>query len=201
MRWIYLVRHCEYENPDNIFPGRLPVPLSKTGFVRAKKLHEYFVDKKIQTIYSSPVLRCKQTAETISGGTTPITVDIRLAETFSAYQGYKVQGDLTNDSSWLDYHSHVDELGGETFANLTDRMMDFFNTVILHETGNIIICSHQDPLYALYSKLANKPLALSNIDIARTMESNGAQPKGSVYPVAIHDDGTYAVQALVEMNM
>jgi broad specificity phosphatase PhoE len=201
MRVVYLVRHCEYENPDNIFPGRLPVPLSKSGFARAQKLHDYFVDKNIQAIYSSPVLRCKQTSESISDGSIPIVHDVRLAETFSAYQGYKVQGDLTNDSSWLEYHSHVDELGGETFADLTKRVMDFFSAVIVPGTGNVIICSHQDPLYALYCELAHKPLAIQNIEIARTMESNGAQPKGSVYPVTIHDDGTYAVQSLVEMSL
>ena len=60
---IYLLRHCEYVNPNNIMPGRLPVELSEEGLNQAKRLRKYFMDKDIGMIYSSAVRRCKQTAE------------------------------------------------------------------------------------------------------------------------------------------
>ena len=201
MRTIYLVRHCEYENPDNIFPGRLPVPLSETGFDRAEKLHEYFKDKYISQIFSSPVLRCRQTAETISKGTIPVLFDLRIAETMSAYQGYKVQGDLRDDKSWEDYHSHVQELGGETFVDIQTRMKDFYSYIHDQTKGNVIICSHQDPLYVLYLELRSLSLQQENIKNLTYMEANGAQSKGSVYPVQLKDDGTVHIDKLVEMTL
>ncbi|MBL7159755.1 histidine phosphatase family protein, partial [Candidatus Microgenomates bacterium] len=48
---IYLVRHCEYENPRRVVPGRLPgFPLSAEGKENAKLLANYFKDKKIAAI-------------------------------------------------------------------------------------------------------------------------------------------------------
>ena len=85
---IYLVRHCEYENPRGILPGRLPLELSSTGLKQAHAMKEFFLDKQIELIYSSAVVRCKQTSQIISDNKIPINYDKRLLEIFSAYQGY-----------------------------------------------------------------------------------------------------------------
>ena len=85
---IYLLRHCEYEAIPPILPGRLPVQLSLRGIERAKRLSRFFKSKNIKKLYSSAVLRCKQTAEIISDGIIPVTYDKDLLETLSAYQGY-----------------------------------------------------------------------------------------------------------------
>lgn len=78
---IYLLRHCDYENPRQILPGRLPLELSESGKKRASQLKEIFKDKSISKIYSSEVLRCKQTAEIIADGKIPIIFDKRLLGT------------------------------------------------------------------------------------------------------------------------
>lgn len=201
MKTIYLVRHCEYANPDNIYPGRLPLPLSEIGKKRAVKLHEYFLDKNISKIYSSSVVRCKETSNAISKGAIPIVFDLRLAETLSAYQGYKVKGDLTDNNQWIEYHSHVEELGGETFLDVRKRIVSFFEEVVKKNEGNIIICSHDDPLYTLFNYLIKEPLPPINIDILHTMEAKGSQPKGSVRPVIIEDKISFKPQELVVLEV
>ena len=64
MTTIYFVRHGDYENPKGIAPWRLPgFPLSEKG--RNDMLTDalFFKDKNIAIIFSSPILRCRQTAE------------------------------------------------------------------------------------------------------------------------------------------
>jgi broad specificity phosphatase PhoE len=85
---MYLLRHCDYDNPRTILPGRLPVELSEQGKRRAQELQQFFADKEIAAIYSSAVLRCRQTVEIIADKKIPIFYDARLLETLSAYQGY-----------------------------------------------------------------------------------------------------------------
>jgi broad specificity phosphatase PhoE len=153
---IYLLRHCDYDNPRNILPGRLPVALSASGTRQAQTLQAHFADKQITKIYSSAVLRCKQTAEIVSGGTIPIVYDPRLLEIFSAYQGYWGQN---WDGTGFHFLSHRNELGGENFADVKARMADFWDELRQKEDGNIIICSHGDPLQILYCYIHNLPLA------------------------------------------
>ncbi len=153
-KMIYLVRHGEYNNPHNILPERLPVELSEVGIKQAEKLREYFRNKNISKIYSSPVLRCKQTAEIIGENTINISYDLRLAETFSAYQGMWYE----DQQNWKDFFLHRRELGGESFKDIQKRMISFFNEIALKENRDIIICSHGDPLWCLYLGILNKSL-------------------------------------------
>lgn len=42
---IYLLRHCAYDNPLNILPGRLPVELSAAGKENAARLAKFWKPK------------------------------------------------------------------------------------------------------------------------------------------------------------
>lgn len=122
MSSIYLLRHCDYSNPRNILPGRLPLELSEKGKEQAEKLKNHFIDKHIGKIYSSAVLRCKQTSEIIAAGSIPIIFDQRILETFSAYQGYWEEN--WHGTGWHLF-SHKKELGGEGLVDLQKRMQIF----------------------------------------------------------------------------
>jgi probable phosphoglycerate mutase len=143
---IYLLRHCDYANPRNILPGRLPLELSEAGIKRAQQLKDIFKDKDISKIYSSEVLRCKQTAEIVAEGKIPVIFDKRLLETHSAYQGF---WDLNFDR----FFAHTQSLGGETIMEIQARMVDFYEELkkSLQADENVIICSHGDPLQTLYA--------------------------------------------------
>lgn len=157
MKTIYLVRHCQYDNPRSIYPGRLPVVLSEAGMEEAERLRKYFADKEIQKIYSSAVLRCKQTSETISDTKIPIEFDKRLLETFSAYQGFW-GADFNTPEGWDEFYAHQEELGGETYDDVQKRALDFLHEVIKKTEERIIICSHGDPLHFMYMGLSDKQL-------------------------------------------
>lgn len=147
MPTIYLLRHCEYDNPRDILPGRLPVPLSTQGLARAKELQAFFATQHIDRIYSSAVLRCRQTAEIIANEQIPVSFDQRLLETLSAYQGYWVR------EEWEHFFTHQPDLGGETLADIRHRMVEFYQAVLvaLPDQATVLVCSHGDPLQQLYT--------------------------------------------------
>jgi broad specificity phosphatase PhoE len=187
---MYLVRHCDYDNPRNILPGRLPVPLSNLGVEQAKKLATDFSDKNITKIYSSAVLRCKQTAEIISQATIPLEYDPRLLEVFSAYQGHWNEGAL----DWSVFFKYRHELGGEGYIDVQNRIVSFFNEVSKKDQGDIIVCTHGDPLYLLYLHLTGKPLPPATIELG-VRTNLEYQPKGSVRIIEL--EGTqYNVQPI-----
>lgn len=196
MKTFYLVRHVDYKNPLNINVGRLPAELSDEGIKQAQKLGAYFADKGIARIYSSPVLRCKQTSEIISDKRIPVAFDLRLAETFSAYQGMWYSGKI----DFEDLFSHRKELGGESFEDLKVRTLSFFNEINAKETGNVIICSHSDPLWCLYLGLLNRPLT----DEIKEPGENGNPEylkKGAIRPLRIEKGDITAEDMILQENL
>jgi len=175
---LYLVRHASYTNPRHIMPGRLPVPLSKTGIKEAQKLQRFFADKSVDTIHSSAVLRCQQTAEIISNGKIPIIFDQRLLETMSAFQGYWIQ-------DGRHFFGHRRELGGETNQDIQTRMIDFFHSTLFEDNKSYIICSHGDPLYFLYQFFKKEPLITDPSLNQPLPKYLNYQLKGSIRPVHI----------------
>ncbi len=170
----YLLRHCQYANPRNIIVGRLPVVLSEEGELEALKLKDYFADKQIERIYSSAVERCKQTATVVADGKINLIYDQRILEGFSAYQGYWMD---EQTPPWIDYYSHRNELGGENVQDVQKRMVDFWLS-LSNITDNLILCSHGDPLYTLYSYLTHTDI--SGLEEA-VSQSKDYIPKGAFW--------------------
>lgn len=189
MTTLYLVRHCAQDNPRHILPGRLPTELSEEGKRQALRLRSFFADKHIAMIYSSAVLRCKQTAEIIAGGTTPIQYDQRLLETFSAYQGYWVE-------DWTHFFSHINEFGGESNADIQQRIVDFYQSTPFVDGQDYVICSHGDPLYFLFQHLDHQPLLPQDVVIP----PEDYQPTGSIRIIR-RDTSTTTINPFITQEM
>jgi len=182
MQTIYLVRHGDYSNPENILIGRLPVSLNDDGVKQARKLNSFFQDKHIAKIYSSAVVRCKQTAEIIANDKIPIFYDKRLSETLSAYQGMQYE----NKPKWEDFFLHTGELGGEGYSDIQNRMISFFNDIVLNTTDNLIICSHRDPLWFLYTWIVKEPLIRRLHKLSGKVDPDYLE-NGSIRPIKIEN--------------
>jgi len=64
---IILVRHGQTAwNLGEVFRGRADVPLDKTGRRQAELLAEYLGLRKLDAVFSSPLVRALETAETIT---------------------------------------------------------------------------------------------------------------------------------------
>ncbi|HMM43059.1 MAG TPA: histidine phosphatase family protein, partial [Thermomicrobiales bacterium] len=67
MTTILFVRHTEVENPDGLLYGRLPgFRLSDAGRRHAERVAGAIAGRDIAAIYSSPLLRARQTAAIIA---------------------------------------------------------------------------------------------------------------------------------------
>lgn len=61
-----LIRHGQVYNPDNIFYGRLPrFRLSEKGKQQARCAAEILIGRRLSAVFSSPLLRARQTAKEI----------------------------------------------------------------------------------------------------------------------------------------
>lgn len=146
---IYLVRHTQYHNPDNIFPFHLPVYLSEEGRAHAGRIAQWFATHALMKlpVISSPMVRCVQTAEIIAAQTQSfVSIDERLAETASPGIQGKVQ---PSENAWqaeqLDPHR-------ETQASVRERANALFEE--RKQIGeDCILVSHGDPLTLLYFHL------------------------------------------------
>ena len=190
---LYLLRHCEYENPSNIVPGRLPYPLSQKGLDQSSRLREYFKDKKINKIFTSPILRCVQTSQHISLGKIPVEEDTRLTEILNSYQGHPLTTSFDLNRIKLLY-------GGESNKQVQNRMIDFYANTNFEDNHNYIICSHGDPILFLYQYLSGEDLMP---DTHSNLEPNiwpGYLPKGSFLPIVIsHDKKVQQISSIISL--
>lgn len=87
---IHLVRHGEVHNPDQILYGRLPrFSLNDAGRRQAQAAARWLNDRPLAALFSSPMLRARQTALAVVDRTPDLHLHIstRLNEVHTRYQG------------------------------------------------------------------------------------------------------------------
>jgi len=87
---IYIVRHGHVHNPGNIVYARLPrFRLSETGREQAKQAARALAEVHPAIIFTSPMLRARQTAGIIAleHPGVPVRVSTLINENFTPYQG------------------------------------------------------------------------------------------------------------------
>jgi broad specificity phosphatase PhoE len=87
---IHFVRHGEVHNPRKILYGRLPrFGLSANGRRQARETGRFLGERKIQAVFSSPLLRARQTANEILSFQQRPTLHIsnHLNEVHTYYEG------------------------------------------------------------------------------------------------------------------
>jgi broad specificity phosphatase PhoE len=88
---LYLLRHGEVHNPENILYGRLPnFRLSETGRDQAIAAGRYLAEAPLAAIYSSPMERAQETARLVLAqhrNNLELLSDERLNECLTPHQG------------------------------------------------------------------------------------------------------------------
>jgi broad specificity phosphatase PhoE len=87
---ISLVRHGQVHNPDGLFYGRLPgFGLSDTGYTEATRVAQALSAEPLAALYSSPLLRARQTAKEIGRfhGNLCMRVSRLINEVHTAFEG------------------------------------------------------------------------------------------------------------------
>lgn len=150
---IYLLRHGDYENPLNIFHGRLPgFPLSKVGHEQAKRLAESMTHLPIAAVFASPLTRTYQTAQAIASlHHLTVQTDDRLMDLVTPLQGKPME--YMESIHWNFYRHDFIKLGAEPLRTVYNRMDEVIREKVKQHPGqHIAFVSHGDGIMAVKIK-------------------------------------------------
>ena len=156
-KYIFL-RHGEAENNRlkilSSYPEHKKYPLTIKGAKEIEALIPRLAKKNVDLIFSSDILRAKETAQIISGALRKIVnFDKRLREiNFGIYNGrtHKEWHSLFGGNKANQYAMNVP--GGENLKDVKKRMTDFVKELDRkYEGKTILIVSHANPIVAAVS--------------------------------------------------
>lgn len=145
---IYFMRHGEVYNPKEILYGRLPrFRLSEQGIKKVKEEAERLKKEGIEIIYTSPMLRARQTANIISvhTGIKP-KISQLLTEVRLIIQGMSLDQFRRTHQPNI-YDEQYTKKGQESINEIIERMTRFTRLVLKRYAGKkILVVSHGDPI-------------------------------------------------------
>jgi len=126
--------------------GLLPIPLNNTGKQQAEQLGQKLKDKSIEAIFSSDLIRAKETTEIINKFLdVPISYHEGLREhSLGKFDGMSVEKFLNNMDTMQKFDDLMREVGSETTMEFVDRVWECFKKIVQDnkEKENILILSH-----------------------------------------------------------
>jgi probable phosphoglycerate mutase len=156
---VWLARHSEVHNPEEIYYGRLPrMGLSVEGCRQAEALADFFGSRSLVAVYSSPLLRARKVAYAIKARhpSIPLRIDRGLNEVRTGWQGC---GHAMLDSIGWEIYSEHRGPGDETMEAILTRMMRWLSRIgRRHSSGEVLGVTHGDPLLILLAGLRGLPL-------------------------------------------
>ena len=138
---IYLVRHCEAEGQSS------QSPLTSNGVKQANQLCDFFANRGIEKMMSSPFLRAIQTIEPLSKKLNiEIEIDDRFSERILSSQNLPDWMDKLK-ATYEDFNMVFE--GGESSREATQRIVQAVEDALENRAGNTIIVSHGNILSLL----------------------------------------------------
>lgn len=198
MQLVLLIRHgrAEYK-PGHLYGWTPGVHLSSEGREEAKRLAERLSDLKLKAIYSSPLERCLETAETVAEGR---RLTVETVEEFGEVRYGKWQGksfrSLVKTPLWRTVQlvpSQATFPGGESLLELQRRGVEAVEAIrAKHKSGVVAAVSHADMIKAITAHYLGLHLDLFqriNVDTASVTALSffGAFPR----LLRIGDTGSY----------
>lgn len=184
---LYLIRHGQTEySRENRFCGISDPPLTDAGRAMADAFAKAYASTAWDAIYTSPMIRTRQTAEAL----TRLTGQTAIAEEGLAEIAYGEWEGMTVDAvqaRWPDAYAYwaADVAsrgapGGETAFHVAARAMRAVEAIrTRHKTGNVLIVSHKATLRII-------TCALLGLDV-RLFRERIAQPVAAVSMFVLSD--------------
>lgn len=163
---LFIVRHGETEqNATGILTGQIDARLTEKGETQAKEIALVLKDYVFSHIYSSDLIRCVNTAQSIKEfhPDVPLTITNELRERhLGIFQG-QPNTSIDWDSLPGDYDNRKPE-NGESVAELKTRALNFVEKLYKqHKDENILLVSHTGWMKQIISHFTNT----SSKDVAK----------------------------------
>jgi len=169
MAMLYLVRHGT-SIEQSMIRGRLTgFPLNEKGKRQAAALADFFADRDVTAIYSSPLQRTYETAQAIAREK---KLNVKMSEQLNEWYAPLWQGKYWSQIKRLQVLQYALaptrlNLNGEKLEEVAERMAAFLRTVSTRGT-DIVCVSHRDCIIAGKLKLMGKSLNRLNINQCHT---------------------------------
>lgn len=186
MTTIHFVRHGYVHNPSAILYGRLPnFRLSAEGQAQAQAAATFLGEKNIAAIYSSPMLRARQTAQIIAKAHPTLSV-VRISdninEIYTSFEGRPLQE--LEAINW-EFYDGV-QAPYESPADIFARIMGFVGKVQERHRGQeLIAVSHGD--ICVFATAWAKKVAVSGKFKREMALDNGYPATASITSISFED--------------
>ena len=139
MAMVILVRHGETAyNREEVFRGRLDVPLNDHGYTQARAAGRALARAGLVAVWSSPLDRARETARAIAEphGLTVLVHDGLCDLDFGDWEGLP-RGEVRDRypdlyRRWVEAPQTVEFPGGETLAGAASRAVAALNEIVAH---------------------------------------------------------------------
>jgi broad specificity phosphatase PhoE len=167
---LWLVRHGFTEwNTEQRFCGHSDIPLSASGRAQAHWLAQRLQQEEISSIYTSDLVRARETAEIIASSRAE-SVQVKVSTAwreidFGAWEGLTYAEIAAQFEDRLGFFSdleHSSPPGGEAPVHMVQRVLRALTTVVWTDDmplrGDTVIVSHGGPLRTLVCSMLGMSL-------------------------------------------
>ena len=154
---IYLIRHGKTKgNLEERYIGRTDEPLCEAGRENLKK-YQY---PQVEMVFTSPMKRCMQTAETIYPGQQYQCIEELRESDFGAFEGHtykELSGDVRYQA-WIDSNGTLPFPGGESREAFQERCREGFLKImkeaLTEKRETVAVVAHGGTLMSVLSAFA-----------------------------------------------
>ena len=148
---IILIRHGETDwNTEQVFRGRIDVPLNRVGLSQAEAVGLSLKDRDIDALYSSPLKRAFETAHMVAKGRNleVLSEEDFIDINFGLWQGIshqEVKADFKDlYARWINEPHKVTFPEGESLGEVKVRSQKALDTIVKNNPGRTVaIVSHR----------------------------------------------------------
>ncbi|TVS26713.1 histidine phosphatase family protein [Corynebacterium sanguinis] len=161
---VHLVRHGEVYNPMKLLYGRMPgFHLSARGRSMAAVTAQFFADRDVTYLASSPLQRAQETAAPIAEvtGCEVDTLD-DVIESLNTFEGLRTKGwrsQLWYPPRWRHMVNPLEPSWGEPYEEILERMLRGVEHARAEAEGHeAVVVSHQLPIVTVQRHVQGKRL-------------------------------------------
>ena len=155
---LHFIRHGMTEgNRQGLFVGRTDLPVSEEGFDQLALLRDTYVYPRVEAVYSSPLSRCRQTAEFLYPDHLLTVVEDLQEMDFGEFEGKSMEelSDREDFGRWLADSMHSAPPGGENGMQFAERLLHAVTQIFAHmmQEGltNVAVVTHGGVIMTLLS--------------------------------------------------
>ncbi|NJO28598.1 MAG: histidine phosphatase family protein [Richelia sp. SL_2_1] len=151
---LLLVRHGETDwNQQNKYQGQTDIPLNENGKLQSQKVADFFKDVSIDKVFSSSLLRAKQTAEIILQHHQNVNLELNdgFKEIIHGLWEGKVEAEIEQEfpgglQQWYETPEQVKMPNGESLQQVWQRTIEVYESILdtafTNKLNSILIVAH-----------------------------------------------------------